>query len=510
MIVNNENSQQLFGHPKGLFYLFFAELWERFSFYGMRALLTLYMVNEIYASFENRDVIATSIYAAYGALVYATPVVGGMLADRLLGNRRAIILGGSFMALGHFVLAVENQLFFFIALALIIVGNGLFKPNISSFVGSLYEQGDDRRDSGFTIFYMGINTGAFVAPLFCGWLGKEYGWHYGFGAAGVGMVLGLLVFINGLRTGVFGDRGHAPDEEKLNHKIIGFKLKQLVPILAFLCVPLIALMMFWGELTIPFVGAVNYEGQVVDYVFWIILFVILIVIGKTLFEVNKDERQQLIVIVLLTMLMTLFWGFYELSGSTITLFADRNVNLIGMNAAQTNSLTALFIILFAFPFSKLWIYLSRKGKNPFTPYKFAFGLLILAAGFAIFSFSREFADAQGRVPFIFMVVGYMLFATGELFMSPVGLSKVTELAPAKIVSFMMGVWFLSSAFAFRLVGFVSGKLAVGGKSTEEALGLASLDVYTDGFWVIAQVTLVGAILAFIIAPIMKRWMHGVH
>ena len=171
----NISEQQLFGHPKGLFYLFFAELWERFSFYGMRALLTLYMVNEIYVAFENRDVIATSIYASYGALVYATPVIGGMLADRLLGNRRAIILGGSFMALGHFVLAIENQVFFFAALALIIVGNGLFKPNISSFVGSLYERGDDRRDSGFTIFYMGINTGAFVAPLLCGWLGKEFG-----------------------------------------------------------------------------------------------------------------------------------------------------------------------------------------------------------------------------------------------------------------------------------------------------------------------------------------------
>ena len=162
--------------------------------------------------------------------------------------------------------------------------------------------------------------------------------------------------------------------------------------------------------------------------------VILIVIGKTLFEVSLKERQQLIVVVLLTILMTLFWGFYELSGSTITLFADRNVNLIGMNAAQTNSLTALFIILFAYPFSKLWIYLSRHKKNPFTPYKFAFGLLILAGGFATYAFSREFADEAGRVPFIFMVVGYMLFSTGELFMSPVGLSKVTELSPTKIVS----------------------------------------------------------------------------
>ncbi len=507
--MNTNKEPQLFGHPKGLFYLFFAELWERFSFYGMRALLILYMTEEIYKALENRDIIASTIYASYGALIYATPVIGGMLADKLFGMRRSIMLGGSLMALGHFVLAFDSQFFFFIALGLLIVGNGFMKPNISTFVGALYTQGDDRRDSGFTIFYMGINIGAFVAPLFCGWLGITYGWHYGFGAAGIGMVLGVLTFWNGIKSGIFGDHGYAPDEAALDKKKFGIKMKQWVPIVSFLVVPVIALMMYYGEMTIPFIGTINYEAQLVDYTFWIILVVIIYVIGKTMMEVSKVERQRLMVIVVLTMLMTLFWGFYELSGSIITLFALRNVNLVWINASQTNAITAMFIILFAIPFSWLWVYLSKKKMNPYTPYKFAFGLLILGVGYIIYAISGNAADGAGRVPFIYMVLGYMMFSTGELFMSPVGLSKVTELAPAKIVSFMMGVWFLSSAFAFRLVGLVGSMLAVEG-SSETADPLVSLAIYTDGFWQIAYVTLGGAALAFLIAPIMKKWMHGIH
>lgn len=509
--MNSTSTEQpeLLGHPKGLFYLFFAELWERFSFYGMRALLMLYMTEEIYRALENRDVIASTVYAAYGALVYATPVIGGMLADRLLGFRRSIFLGGSLMALGHFVLAIENEIFFFFALSLIIVGNGLFKPNISTFVGALYKQGDERRDSGFTIFYMGINLGAFIAPLFCGWLGYTYGWHYGFGAAGVGMVLGLLVFWSGIRSGIFGEHGHAPDEAYLEVKKFGLKIKQLVPVLAFLAAPMIAMMMFYGEMTLPIVGSFAYEGQLVDYVFWVILVVILFVIGRTMVSVSKVERQRLIVIVFLTMLMTLFWGFYELSGSILTLFALRNVNLVLINASQTNAITAMYIILLAVPFSYVWLYLSKKKANPFTPYKFAFGLLIMGIGYAIYALSGNFADEAGRVPFAFMMLGYLMFSTGELFMSPVGLSKVTELAPKQVVSFMMGVWFLSSAFAFRLVGFVGSKLAVGG-SADTANSVASLEVYTNGFEQIAYVTLGGALLAFLIAPLLKKWMHGIH
>jgi len=475
----------------------------------MRALLILYMTEEIYSALENRDIIASTIYAAYGALVYATPVLGGMLADKLFGFRRSILLGGSLMALGHFVLAFESEFFFFIALGLLIVGNGLFKPNISTFVGALYEQGDDRRDSGFTIFYMGINIGAFVAPLFCGWLGITYGWHYGFGAAGVGMVLGLIAFMSGIKNGIFGEHGYAPDEAVLEQKKYGLKIKHMVPIIAFMIVPLIALMMYYGEMTIPFVGKIYYQGQVVDYVFWVILVVILFVIGKTMRRVTKEERHRLLVIVALTMLMTLFWGFYELAGSTLTLFAYRNVNLVWINASQTNAITAMYIILFAMIFSWLWVYLSKKKMNPYTPYKFAFGLLILGVGYLIYAVSGNYADEAGKVPFVFMMLGYMMFSTGELFMSPVGLSKVTELAPAKIVAFMMGVWFLSSAFAFRLVGLVGSLMAVEG-SAEEVDPLVSLAIYTSGFQNIAYVTLGGAVLAFLIAPVLKKWMHGVH
>lgn len=507
--MNNSNQPQFLGHPKGLFYLFFAELWERFSFYGMRALLMVYMTEEIYKALTERDIIASTIYAAYGSLVYATPVLGGMLADRLLGLRRSILLGGSLMALGHFVLAFDSQVTFFLALGLLIVGNGLFKPNISSFVGSLYDQGDNRRDSGFTIFYMGINIGAFVAPLFCGWLGFEYGWHYGFAAAGIGMMMGIIVFWYGLRNGVFGERGYAPDENYLNNTWARLKIKHLVPVCAFFIAPLVALIMYYGNLSIPLIGEVYYQGQLVNYVFWIILIVILYVIVKTMMEVGKVERERMIVIVFLTMFLTLFWGFYELAGSTLTLFALRNVNLVWINASQTNAITAFFIIALALFFSWFWVFLAKKKQNPFTPYKFAFGLLILAIGYVVFWFSGNFADPTGRVPFVFMVVGYMFFSTGELFMSPVGLSKVTELAPKKVASFMMGVFFLSSAFAFRLVGLVGNLLAVEG-SAEDTDPLVSLEIYTAGFEQIAYVTLAGAVVAFLLAPVLRKWMHNIH
>ena len=392
---------------------------------------------------------------------------------------------------------------------MLIVGNGLFKPNISSFVGALYEQGDERRDSGFTIFYLGINVGAFVAPLFCGWLGLSYGWHYGFGAAGIGMLMGLITFWSGIKKGIFGAHGLAPDEQFLEELRLGLKIKQLVPVLAFLIVPFIALIMYYGNLTIPGIGVVYYQGQIVNYVFWIILAVILYVIIKTMTQVTKVERERMLVIVFLTMFLTLFWGFYELAGSTLTLFALRNVNLVWINASQTNAITAFFIITLALFFSWFWVYLSHKKLNPRTPYKFGFGLLILALGYLIFCWSGNFADASGRVPFAFMIVGYMMFSTGELFMSPVGLSKVTELAPKKIVGFMMGVFFLSSAFAFRLVGLVGERLAVEG-SSDEINSIESLGVYTAGFEQIAYVTLGGAAFAFLVAPILKKWMHGMH
>jgi len=212
--------RDMLGHPRGLFYLFFAEMWERFSFYGMRALLMLYMTSDLFKELAaaSGDAVAEAkaigIYAAYGALVYTTPVLGGRIADKLIGYRKSIMLGGILMALGHFVLAIEHPVFFYTALALLIVGNGFFKPNISSMVGNLYKEGDQRRDAGFTIFYMGINVGAWLAPLLCGWLGESYGWHYGFGLAGIGMMAGLFTFWSGQKSGVFGDIGLQSKEQK--------------------------------------------------------------------------------------------------------------------------------------------------------------------------------------------------------------------------------------------------------------------------------------------------------
>ncbi|MCC5919717.1 MAG: peptide MFS transporter [Cyclobacteriaceae bacterium] len=513
---NAIKKDEVFGHPKGLFYLFFAELWERFSFYGMRALLILYMVNALFEDMNKgvADKLAFAIYGGYGALVYFTPVIGGIIADRYLGYRRAIMLGAILFVLGHFVLAIEHPVFFYGALALIIVGNGFFKPNISSLVGSLYERGDKRRDTGFTIFYMGINMGAATAPLVCDWLGRTYGYHYGFGAAGVGMLLGLIVFYFGNRSTVFGDRGFAPSEPLLNEKYLGLKRKHLITLLAFLTVPVFALMLYVYEYkVVADVKMVDIIGSLQA----IIILAVLYVIGKTFLEVSKVEKQRLIVVMLLTFFMTVFWAFFELSGSALTLFAERNVDLPSwMGAAATNFINPFFIIVFAVPFSALWTYLSKIKANPITPIKFALGLGQLGLSFFVFAMSINYADESGQVPFLFLWLGYMFMTTGELFLSPVGLSKVTELSPLKIVGFMMGVWFLSSSFAHFISAQIAKLTAIDEMDeimtdlSQVADPMVGLAAYTDTFQLVAYVALGFGFLALLLSPIIKKWMHGVH
>lgn len=496
----------ILGHPKGLFYLFFAELWERFSFYGMRALLTLYMVNELFKAVANRDEIAIGIYAAYGTLVYATPVLGGILADRLLGYRKSIMLGGILMALGHFVLAFEHPVFFYGALALLIVGNGFFKPNISTFVGAIYKEKDPRRDAGFTIFYMGINIGAAAAPLACGYLGETYGWHYGFGLAGFGMLLGLIAFWNGMRVNAFGDKGYAPNPAALDEKKFGLKIETWVPILAFIAVPFIAVMIYRGDLF-----GIHLDGSIVNILFYYVLLpIIAFRIIMTMVKIDKEAREKLGVAVMLTFFMTVFWSFFELSGSAITLFADRNVDLKVLNAAQTNFINPGFIVLFSLLFSSLWVYLAKTKRNPYSPVKFALGIAQLGLGFFIFAYSLNFANADGKVPEIFLVLGYLFISTGELCISPVGLSKITQLSTKKVVSFMMGVWFLSSAFVFSLGGFIGKFMAIENVGGEAKLGMDSLIIYTDTFQSIAYVAFGFAALALLLTPLMRKWMHGVH
>ena len=497
-IISTEE-QQLFGHPKGLFYLFFAELWERFSFYGMRALLTLYMVEKIFKAIAERDTATAVVYASYGSLVYASTVIGGQISDKILGMRASIFLGGILMALGHFVLAVENDIAFFLALALIVVGNGFFKPNISTFVGSLYKEGDVRKDSGFTIFYMGINIGGMVAPFLCGLLAIKYGYHYGFGLAGIGMLAGLFAFWRGIQTNVFGDKGMPPSKEIYEKKIAGIPQKTLIPILAFIAAPGIAWLL------------ASWQANYVSGIFKFIGVAVLVYLGYIIYNLKTSEaRKKLIMAVLITFFMTLFWGFHELSGSVITLFASRNVDLEGiMSASQTNGLNSMFIIILAIPISLLWGFLSKKNMNPRTPYKFGLGLLLAGASFYILSISGASADENGMVPFYYLFAMYFIISIGELFMSPVGLSKITDLSPKNIVAFMMGVWFLSSAFAFQIVGFISEQLAIE-SSNENVGGLETLSIYTDGFHLIALYAIGAGAIVLVFSPLMKKLLGNVH
>lgn len=431
------STNDFFGHPRGLLYLFFAELWERFSFYGMRALLVLYMTKHLLFS----DEMSFGIYAAYMSLVYVTPMIGGVLADKILGFRKAIILGGALMALGHFFLTFEHPVFFYGSLSLIIVGNGFFKPNISSFVGKLYKKEDTRRDAGFTIFYMGVNIGGAIAPLLCAWLAEIYGWHYGFVLAGIGMLIGLFVFNNGLKRNVFDEHGLVPNQEIYDEKKLGIKLGNLVTIGAFLSVPIFAII-------------VRYH-QFEHYLVWVVSLFLILYLGFILKRVTTSERKKLLVAIYFTTLYTLFSAIFEQAGSSLTLFADRNVNLVGMNAAQTNSINSGFIILLAIPFSMLWTYLNKINRNPNSVIKFGLGLFFLGLGFVIFGMSSQQMDEFARTPMFYLVLGTFMYTVGELFLSPIGLSKMTESSPLKYVAFIMGVWFSANFYGH----FFAGKIA---------------------------------------------------
>ncbi len=512
---NQASQQQLLGHPKGLFYLFFAELWERFSFYGMRALLILYMTQHLLYS----DDISFGIYAAYGSLVYVTPLIGGFIADKFLGFKKSIQLGGILMALGHFILAIDTPIAFYAALALLIVGNGFFKPNISSFVGKLYEEGDDRRDSGFTIFYMGINIGGWLSPILCGWLGITYGWHYGFGLAGIGMLVGLWFFRSGIKNGVFGDKGGVTNTAIYNKKIVGLKSNILVIIGALLAVPLFALIVKFNEFE--------------QYIVWLVSFGTLAVLVYIYLQSSKADKGRLLVLVYFTLLGCLFWAVFEQAGSSLTLFAKRNVNLKFLNASQSNSLNSAFIVLLTLPFTWLWAYLSKINKNPNSPIKIGLGLVLVGVGFLIFGSSGNFMDANAKVSMLFLVFGVFIYTLGEMFFSPIGLSKVTELSPKKFVSFLMGLWFLSSFYGHffagkiaKLTSVVSGEESVFTQGVFASIvpkitgldynAVRSLDAahvqlysYVSVFTGIGLVTLSVGLFAVLISPFIKKLMFGI-
>lgn len=498
-------------HPKALFTLFFAEMWERFNFYGMRAILTLYMIKVLFdhMSQNDADERAIGIYGAYNALVYLTPVIGGMLADKILGFRRSIFWGGALMISGQVMLIfsdtfhviVVNDLFY-IGLSLIVVGNGYFKPNISSFLGTFYEKNDPRKDSAFTIFYMGINVGAFLAPITCGYLGETYDWDWGFGLAAAGMLAGLFVFRKNISN--FGKLGFSPRPDLIKKKVFfGLKPTTLILLASILVTPLIALLLNVNESMTYILGVLG--ALVIGYLLY-----------ESFFILDKKEGQRLAVIIILAFFHTLFWAFFEQAGSSLTLFTERNVDrtFFGseIKTSVFQSVNPLFIITLAPVFTWLWAKLKKLKMDPYTPFKFAWGLVQLALGFAALVLGAKFfASTTGMVPLIFLILAYLLHTTGELCLSPVGLSMVTKLSPARIVGFVMGAWFLSISFAHHVAAFIAKLTAApevsdGGPATP----LVTLPIYSDVYWQGTLLILGAAALLFAISIPIKRMMHGIH
>ncbi len=488
-------------HPAGLSVLFFSEMWERFSYYGLRALLVLYMIKHL----GYLDKRAYAVYGAYFALVYATPVVGGILADRVLGQRYSVILGGILMSIGHFFMAIPSEPFFYLALAFVCVGCGFFKPNISTMVGQLYEQGDSRRDSAFTIFYMGINLGAFFAPLVIGIVGERYGWHYGFSIAGIGMLLGLWTFKS--KESTLGDAGLPPNNGNIKRVVAGFTMHQWIYVLSFLATPILAYALY--QVTV-FSNLLNIVGVAM--------------ISYLVYEAIKFggvARDRIFLVILLMFFHTTFWALFEQAGSSLTVFADRNVSrsLLGwiMPASVTQAYNPFFILTFGALFAWLWKYLGQKNKDISIPHKFVLGLVGVSTGFYALVFGAKFAGLdvqsglQAQTGMIWLILAYLFHTLGELFISPIGLSAVTKLAPAKLGSTMMGAWFLSISFGNHIAAAIAG-LTGSNESGVDASKLApaeTLTIYTGVFMQVFWTAMAIAVLLIIITPFLKKLAHGV-
>ena len=474
-----------FGHPRGLSTLFFTEMWERFSYYGMRALLILFMTAPAAAGGLGFDTaVAGAIYGLYTSSVYMACLPGGWIADRLIGARRAVLYGGILIAAGHFSMALQSLATFYLGLTLIVLGTGLLKGNVAVIVGQLYPPDDQRRDAGFSIFYMGINLGAFIAPLVCGYLGQRVNWHVGFGAAGVGMTLGVVQYVLGART--LGDAGIHPAQAmdpgtRRWASIGGIALVLLGAALFAGVIPITATQ-------IANTAGVALVGGALAFFAWLFLSP-----GWT-----PTERRRLYAIAMLFIAACLFWSQFEQAGSTLNLFGDRatRTSILGWTfpSSYYQALQPLFIITFAPVFAWLWITLGR--REPSSPTKFAFGLLCAGGGFAVVAMAAVFAANGVKVSPMWLVVTYLLHTFGELALSPVGMSAMTKLAPTRIAGLIMGVWYLSISIGNLTGGRIS--------SLYGTMSLPTL------FGIVGAFGIGAGFVMFLLAPPIRRLMGGVN
>ncbi len=566
----------ILGHPRGLWWLFTIEMWERFAYYGMRALLVLYLTKFFLFS----DDFSYGLYGAFTSLVYLTPLVGGLLADKYLGSRKAVGFGAVLMTIGYLllsyggpapkpVLVYGDQTFpmtiveeegrtqryveladgrhllrpnsdgaivvegsdssvlpaelekgsyrfdaerdpfwvdmMFLALAIVIIGNGFFKPNISTMVGALYAAGDGRRDGGFTIFYMGINLGSIFSTILSPLIAVNFGFAYGFLSAALGMALSWI--INEISTRKLGELGAPPDREALRKPVLaGLSREWTIYVLAVLSVALVWLLIQYQKVA----GAFLIGSTIVAFIG---------VVGYSFIYCTRVERDRMLVAVILTMFSILFWALFEQAGSSLTLFAERNtdrvIEILGwtyeMPAGQVQVFNPLFVVLLAVPFSVMWTRLAAKGREPSTPVKFSLGLMQVGLGFLVLVWGSQMTvGADFKVPLVWLALAYLLHTTGELCLSPVGLSMITKLSVPRLVGLMMGVWFLSSSLA-QYAGGLIARLAsvetVGGEVLDPGKALAT---YLDVFWTIGWVAVVIGVFLFLISPFIRRMMHGVN
>ncbi len=486
------SDRAFFGHPRGLATLFFTEMWERFSYYGMRALLILFMTASAAEGGLGFDVAqAGAVYGLYTSAVYMMSLPGGWLADRFLGKRRAVWYGGVLIASGHFSMAVPTLASFYFGLVLIVLGTGLLKPNISAIVGDLYTASDIRRDSGFSIFYMGINLGAFIAPILCGYLGQRVDWHMGFGLAGVGMTLGLIQYRLGARH--LGEAGVHPVAPETAEAAARQRAQLRIGLIALALIPaVLAVLSMTGLAEITAVRVADAFGV-------LLLLLVVVVLGAVLFlgSWTPVERKRLIVILVLFLAASLFWSVFEQAGSTLNLFAQRSTEntALGLSFPSSwfQSMNALFLIAFAPVFAWVWMRMGESGPSVTT--KFVLGLVFAGLGFAVMMGAAQLAASGVKVSPMWLTVTYLLHTFGELCLSPVGLSAMTKLAPSSVVSLMMGVWFLATSVG----NYLGGRMA----SFYESLSLVTLFGAVAGFAIAA-----GLLLALFVRPI-TRMMGGV-
>jgi len=552
-LIAGSRKPEFAGHPKGLYMLFFAEMWERFSYYGMRALLILYLTQHWLFS----DGKSNLIYGAYTSLVYITPVLGGYLADRYLGQRKAVLFGGVLLAFGHLFMAFEGVggqddptiNIFWLALALIIVGSGFLKANISVMVGQLYRLTDMRRDAAYTIFYMGINSGAAIGTILVGYLGQKIGWAYGFGLAGIGMIAGLIVFVLGKKVLLGAGEAPAPLSRQKEWTLYGTGLAAVLvmwgliqyqdvienlllvsgTLLLVYVAAVAALQLPYGKMAsapgdsrailiagmaamlfLPLSNALGLPlsddgakimGLTVAQLIYIVgMLVVLAGLAIEKFRIEHHARDRIYAILFLIGLNPLFWGLFEQAGGSFNLYTDRYVDIGSVPASLFQSINPIYIIIFAPFFAALWQLLGKRGLEPSAPAKFALALAQVGLGFLVFVWGARSVGPEALTPVIFVFLLYLLHTTGELCLSPVGLSAMNRLAPSFMASLIMGAWFYMTAVG----NFVAGKIgeATGGESGEMTKE-ATLAIYNEIGWI----TLGVSVVVLALSPIVKKWMH---